>query len=452
MPRTRSSPRHGPRPARASSASAVQPLLPVRFGTRGDFTFARGVRAGRWLFASGQMGVDYATGAIAESVLRGRSPLSGTPKPAREAERVFDQLEQVLHAGGSDLAHLVRSDQYFTGWEPVTHYHPIRVRRFKPLVAPTTSVLQPRLWLPDAQLNAEFLALTPEFGAPIEAVYPPGLHVPSTSGFAPVVRAGDHVFVAGFMAAHQPGDLGGIAPEARVPEGHLWKGNRIRLETEYAMKEKIAVAVEGAGGSLERVAKLQVYLRDLDDLPACKEVLHRWFPHWRPAISFIPTATPGFAIEDARLEINALALTADGATPLRAIDGGFHTGIDGQTAAVQAGDLLLCSSLLAADEHGLLPGCAPDPRQPFFGCTSEAQMQAILDRAQRLCAQAGTTLANMTRLQLFVTDLAEVPGALRALRQRLPDTPLPLSVVGVPGRLPVPGCTVMAELWVYAPH
>ena len=140
-----------------------------------------------------------------------------------------------------------------------------------------------------------------------------------------------------------------------------------------------------------------------------------------------------------------------GRTRLRTVDGGFHTGIDGQTAAVVAGDLLLCSALLAADANGVLPGCRPDPAQPWFGSAAEAQMDHILDRAQRLCTRAGTVLANMTRLQLFVTDLADVPALCRALTRRLPGMALPLSVVEVPGPLPVPGCSVMADLWAFVP-
>jgi enamine deaminase RidA (YjgF/YER057c/UK114 family) len=115
------------------------------------------------------------------------------------------------------------------------------------------------------------------------------------------------VFIAGFMAAHQPGDLGGIAPAAKVPDGHLWKGTRIKLEADYAMREKIAVALEGAGSSIASMVKAQVYLRDMHDLPAFNEVWSTWFPDAgrRPAVSYIPTSTPGFAIEDARLDTEA---------------------------------------------------------------------------------------------------------------------------------------------------
>ena len=463
MPRNRSvpAPSTAARTTRSASPAAAnsparartRPLLRVVLGPDRGLRFARGVQAGRWVFATGQMAADHATGSIATDVLRSRAPLSGVPKHLRESARMFDQLEQVLAAGGSSLARIVRSDQYFTTWAAVSHYHAERVRRFKPLVPPTTSVLVPGLLLDGADLDAQFIALTPAFDASIEPVYPSGLHVPSTSGFAPVVRAGDFVFIAGFMAAHQPGDLGGIAPEAKVPDGHLWKGTRIKLEADYAMKQKIAVALEGAGASIGSMVKAQVYLRDMNDLPAFNEVWHRWFPDAarRPAVSYIPTSTPGFAIEDARLEINAIGLVDGAATRRRNVDAGFHTGIDGQPAAVLAGDLLLCSALLAADADGPLPGCVPDARQPFFGCPVEAQVDAIVDRAIALCEAAGTSLRDMVRLQLFMTNLSELDAAWRAFQRRLPGLDLPLSAVQVPGPLPVPGCTLMADLWVYAP-
>ena len=116
-----------------------------------------------------------------------------------------------------------------------------------------------------------------------------------------------------------------------------------------------------------------------------------------------------------------------------------------------AGDLLLCSALLAADAEGPLPGCLPDVRQPYFGCTVEAQVDAIVDRAEALCTAAGASLRDMVRLQLFMTDLSELDAAWRAFQRRLPGLDLPLSAVQVPGPLPVPGCTLMADLWVYAP-
>ena len=68
-------------------------------------------------------------------------------------------------------------------------------------------------------MSMEMIAVRPGVGLDVKPVYPEGLEVPSTSAFAPVAVAGDYVFVAGFLAAWKPGDLGGIAPEARADEG-----------------------------------------------------------------------------------------------------------------------------------------------------------------------------------------------------------------------------------------
>jgi len=441
------------RAAPSSRTRSVQALLPSTLGP-GRIPYARGVRAGDWVFASGVLAADWEAGrcaGLAPSVARANAPFSGLPVHRREADCVLDRLGEVLAAGGSGYDRVVRSDQYFTTWRAVNPYHGARVQRFRPLVPPTTSVLIPGLSLPGASLDAQFIALAASSRARIEPLYPDGLHVPSTSGFAPVLRGGDFLFIAGFMAAHQPGDLGGIAPEARVPEGHLWKGTRIRLEAEYAMEHKIAVALAGSGSDLSRVVKAQVYLRDMADLPAFNEAWYRWFPTWRPAVSYVPIANPGLAIEDARVEINAIALAGGARARMRAIDAGFHTGIDGQPAAVLAGDLLLCSALLAADAEGPLPGCSPDPRQPWFGSRAEAQVDHIVARAHALCARAGTRLENLVRLQLFVTDLAEADAACQAFSRHLPGVALPLSIVEVPAPLPVPGCSLMADLWIHAP-
>jgi hypothetical protein len=55
------------------------------------------------------------------------------------------------------------------------------------------------------------------------------------------------------------------------------------------------------------------------------------------------------------------------------------------------------------------------------------------------------------RIQQFHTDLSEFHAAWQVWDRHLPGRHLPLSAVEVPF-LPVPGCTVQVELWVYAPQ
>ncbi len=278
-------------------------------------------------------------------------------------------------------------------------------------------------------------------GPAIEPIFPAGLDIPSTSSFVPVVRAGHLVFVAGFLAAHGPGDLGGIAPEAKVPEGHLWKGNRIQLEASYLIRKKLVPALAGAGLDLGDVVKAHVYLSDIDDVPAFNQVWAEAFAGAVPATTFVPTSTPGFAIADARVEINLVA-AGERAQIMRIGDErAAATVCDGHPVAVRVGDLLLFSGMEAADRNGPIAA----------GAGIEQQMDYLLDRAEEVCAQAGTSLRNVVRIGQLHTDLADFVPACRVWQKRLPGLPLPIGAVRVPAPLIVPGCTVQLDLWVYAP-
>ncbi len=103
------------------------------------------------------------------------------------------------------------------------------------------------------------------------------------------------VFVAGLLAAHGEGDLGGIAPEARVPAGHLWKGQRIQLELAYLLRQKLGPALAAAGSSLARVFKADVAITDLREVPAFNQVWAKAFAGKVPATTFVPTVQPGLA-------------------------------------------------------------------------------------------------------------------------------------------------------------
>jgi enamine deaminase RidA (YjgF/YER057c/UK114 family) len=164
----------------------------------------------------------------------------------------------------------------------------------------------------------------------------------------------------------------------------------------------------------------------------------------------IPMATPGLAIEEGRVEINAIALRTGGKTRARVIDAGVVPAWAGYSQAVRAGDLLFLSGLLAIDHHGLIEAARVDPARPYFGSSVEAQMDYMLGNAQKLCKAAGTSLANVVRIQQFHTDLRDFYPAYQTWQRHLPGQHLPYSAVGVPF-LPVPGCTVQLDLWVYAP-
>ena len=425
-------------------SDAVETLLPAELG-RARVPIARGVKAGGWVFVTGVFATDDRN-AFAAEVTGGGRPLSGEPRWYREARRMYQRATEVLEAGGTDFPHAVRTDQYFPDWRAVPFLHQARREYCGSYVAPSTSILEPRLLFPEAGMTMEVIAVRPADGLAVAPVYPRDLDVPSTSSFAPVAAAGDHVFVAGFLAAWKPGDLGGIAPEAKVPEGHLWKGNRIQLEADYIIRNKLMPALAGAGASLSSAVKAQVHLADIQDVPAFNQVWARHFGEAIPATTFIPTLVPGFAIEDARCEINLVALANSGKTLRKASSSGSPAVCDGHPVAVRGGDLLCFSGLLAADQDGLIPRAKTGPTSSIA-----AQMDYLLDIAERTCAEFGTSLTNVVRIQQFHTDLREFFPACHVWKRRLGGRPLPVSAIQVPEPLLVPGCTVQLDLWVYIP-
>jgi 2-iminobutanoate/2-iminopropanoate deaminase len=427
------------------SLAEPTPLFACELGT-GRIPFAAGVAAGAWVFANGVTAEPQAIRDIQDAA----DPHAGRPRHYREAHALLARAQSILGSGGSDLAHCVRLDQYYPRPEAVAFYQRARREVFGSYIPPSTSILERALVLPHASICVDFLGLRTDAGMAIETFYPPELEVPAGAGFAPAVRAGGFVFIAGMLAAHQPGDLGGIAPQARVPAGHLWKGIPIELEADYIMARKIKPALEAAGLGFEHVVKVQAYLADLDDIPAFNEVWDKWLGRSHAVRTFVPTARPGFAIADARVEINVMALCPP-QRPLR-VECGIRSPYANDPVAVRCGDLVLVSGLLARDADGLAPGVVRDPHAPWFDAPIEAQTRAIVAAARSICEGAGVPLANVARIQQFHTDLAEFYPSCRVWQQHLPGIPLPISAIEVPAPLAHPACSVQADLWIYAPR
>ena len=426
--------------------SAVKALLPVTI-EQGGIRYAAGIKAGNWIFATGHKGNADFAGGMDPAVMKVALPDWESSKHRRESDRIFANLGRVLKAGGSSYANIVRVDQYYNDYRAVPPYHGARRAALGDHIPPSTSILMPRFLLAGQDIEMQMMAAAD--GVRVQHIRPKSHAIHESSGYSLAVTAGDFVFVAGRLAdALVLTD--GLAPEVRLPAGHLWKGVPVKLETEYTIKQKIEPALKAAGSSLADVVKCQVYLRDPADFAAFNEVWRAHFPKNPPATSVIAMSTPGLAIEEGRVEINAIALRSMGKTRASRIDAGVMPAWAGYCQAVRAGDLLFISGLLAIDRNGLVDAARVDAAQPHFGSSAQAQMDCMLVNAEKLCKAAGTSLANVVRIQQFHTDLKDFYPAYQVWQQHLPGQHLPYSAVEVPF-LPVPGCTVQLDLWVYAP-
>ena len=419
------------------SRAATVPVLPVT--QPGGVRYAPGMRAGNWLFATGQKGTADFKGAMAPEILDTAAPLHGLPKNKKEALRLFECFEKILKAGGSDPKHVVRVDQYYRHGQVVPAYHEVRRPFFGGQVPVSTSNLHQDFLAKGQDMEVQLLAVTKDSGLTPVQHRPKDLPVHVSSSYSPVLACGDLVFVAGQTAEAFDHKNGPLEPEARLWPGHLWKGTPIKLETEFIVSKKLKPALEAVGNTLDEVVKAQVYLRDITDAPKFNEVWTEHFGANPPATTIITTSTPGFVCEAGRIEINTISVKRGGAAKKERIDAGVPMPYMGQAQAIRAGDLLFLGGMMAVNEKGALAV------RSF-----SQQMNHILDNAERICRKAGTSLANVVRVQQFHTDLRTFKESWKAWDKRLPGQYLPYSAIETPA-LAVPGAVVLLDLWVYAP-
>ncbi|HTV35000.1 MAG TPA: RidA family protein [Xanthobacteraceae bacterium] len=434
-----------------NATGVVEPLLPVELGS-GKIKFAQGVKAGRWVFATGLMAQDFVNG-IAADVLAEATRHAGLPKREKEASRIFENLDAVLRAAGTDRSNLVRTDQYYTTVKAVPPYQQVRRNFLNARIPPSTSIAQQGLLLPGADMNIQAMAVIPEQGFLVEHLKHEELKGRPTSGYSPALTVGDFIFLPGVtsLAIGDEPRRNGVAAAALMAEGMQWGGQPIKLETEFLVTRRIATSLELAGARLDDIVHAQVYLTDPEDYSAFNAAWTQHFGEAAPGVSIIPCSKHGLAPYDGKIEINVIAVRPGSKASPRPIDAGVWTAFHQQPQAVKAGDLLFIPALMAADRNGLVPSAAVNSKQPYFSSSPEAQAEVIIENAGRLCEAAGTSLANVVRVLLFLTDIREFYPVAKVLERRLDGRPLPFSAVEVPGPLPVPGATVMMETWVYAP-
>lgn len=423
--------------------SDVKHIAPVRIGGT-DITYAQGVRAGNWLFFTGHMATDFEHGVPQSVAGKPGLPLA-QPRYRREGDFIIDRFAKLIAAEGGDLRHVVRVDQYYPSATVVNGYQRARKAVLKDYVPPSTSVLMEELLVNGSNMDVSMLAVLPG-GDRMPVAAPPSVPVPPHSGFIPSLIMGDYCFVAGQMPNNVA--MTAIEPAAWRTPNALWNGTDIRLQAEFLITHRLKPALEAGGSSLANAIKAQVYLSRIEDMPEFMDVWNGHFNAHPCALTVVPTS--GLGLTESIIEINIFGLR-DGAKIKKEIvehKPSEHMRLG--PAAVRGGDLLCLSALYAADDNGVLPAAAAAAGLRYFGAPVQHQMRAILDAADGIAKAGGTSLGNLLRAHHFVQDLNVVLPALKIWQERLPGVPLPFGAVRTPP-LPVPGCDVIMDAWVYKP-
>src|SRR5262249_49222842 len=195
----------------ALTARTTQATLPVRLRRLG-VTLARGIRAGRWAFATGLNGAVPGSG-LADSVTGGRNPLAGEPPCKREARALFANAREVLAAAGLGFADCVRIDQYYVGAHAGDPHHQGRREILGGRLPPSTSNLHRALPYRGQTQEVQLIAAVPsgDFRAEhLEIATSWSIH--ASSGYSPALAAGELLFVPGQTAEARDTAQGPLDP------------------------------------------------------------------------------------------------------------------------------------------------------------------------------------------------------------------------------------------------
>jgi 2-iminobutanoate/2-iminopropanoate deaminase len=111
------------------------------------------------------------------------------------------------------------------------------------------------------------------------------------------VVSGDLIFISG--------QLGRDPATGAMVEGGLDEQARRTMEN-------LAIVLEAAGSSFDRVLKTTCFLAEIDDLAAFNAIYASYFTDWKPARSTVAVAS---LAGNALVEVEAIATLLDGNSP-----------------------------------------------------------------------------------------------------------------------------------------
>lgn len=404
---------------------------------------ARVVRAGRWVFAQGNMATTHAGGICSTDADAGDAadPLLREPPGLAQGRWTFDNLAKNLEKAGASLDDLVRVDQYYTSAKTVPSYHLARRQAFgSSMMPPSTSVVVEQLLTPGAAICLEALAVLDGRNErrPISAS---GIPMPrASSGFVPILECGEFIFLSGQVADAVDGS--GIAPEATMNPQFVWDGSEIFRQAKYVLNNLLRSA-EAAGSDREHIVKAQVYLRNMEDLPEFNEVWKEVFKGAGPVRTVAPTSS--LALQKGIIEINLIGVARG--TKLNRTSSTSQPGVP---AAITAADLTLLSGISATrDGRQLAPAIATARKDRYVRSVAAAETETIIDEVEARLATHGRGLQDITRIIQFHIDLHDFLPSVQVWHKRI-GGPVPISAVQVHGPLVPSGARILADCWAVA--
>jgi reactive intermediate/imine deaminase len=263
------------------------------------------------------------------------------------------------------------------------------------------------------------------------------------ANYTEAFRVGDLIFAAGQLATDFKT---GVPAEAKTNPAFPFYGSDIKLQTDYILKN-LARTFAAAGSSLDHVLKAQVFLTDLNDFAGFDEI---WKTYFKTPPARTTVQTTGLLIKDTLIEIDLIGYVPRPGLDVRAVKSGIPAPLAHYTEAFVVGDLVFAAGQLATDFVTGIPEQAKKKQAfPFYGSDIKLQTEFILKNLATTFAAAGSSLDNVVKAQVFLTDLNDF-AAFDEVWRSFFKTPPARSTIGTGGLL-IKDSRIEIDLIAYVP-
>lgn len=377
--------------------------------------------AGNLVFAAGQLASDFKNGVPAEARRKDNFPFYGSDIEL-QTEYVLNNLKRTFEAAGSSLDQVVKAQVFLTDLNNFHGFDSVWKRFFR-VPPPRTTIGCSGLLVKDTLVEIDLIGYVPKDNLKHEVI--------TSSAPRPLANYNEAIVVDGlvFAAGQLASDFKtGVPAEARKKENFPFYGSDIELQTEYIL-QNLAKTFEAAGSSLEHVVKAQVFLTDLNDFNGFDSV---WKRHFKVPPPRTTVGCTGLLVKGTLVEIDLIGYVPKSGLKHKVIKSTAPRPLAHYSEAFTVGMNVFAAGQIASD---YVTGVPSEGRKkenfPFYGSDIELQTDYILRNLKTTFEAAGSSLDNVVKAQVFLTDLNNFHG-FDTVWKKYFKVPPPRSTIGCP--------------------
>ena len=333
----------------------------------------------------------------------------GPGDAAAQTHAALDRLAAALEAAGGSLSCLTklttcivdrgyRADVYRAIAERLPGVHPV-----------STGLVVAGLGRPELIVQIDAEAAIPQ--RPVRHTRPYTFENWHGQGFpwqgAMVVASDDELFVRGQTGSSL--DHSGTMATGRSVED-------ARIQADVALAN-LALLLREAGGGMEDVCKITVYISDRAYRAAVYPMIGRHFGDVRPVSTGI--VTTAFARPDILFELDVVAIRRQAGKPHGRLRP-YHSGTARYGTEAQALDCKFCMAAVAGDRIILRGQTGTGLDETLHGRGDPAaQAEQAMDNVAALLADAGAGLGEVAKATVYVTESDFLPSVNEVVLRRL---------------------------------